>query len=318
LIGVISTEFHDNGRYRGTANAVATTWLVSFDQIRRSDAAAAELLMFISYIEPKAIPQSILPSMESRHIMTQAIGTLCSYAFFSRRGQSSVYDMHSLVHLATRVWIQKHKHIEEIAARALRHVAEVFPTDDHENRNMWREYMPHALKLVQGSEDLEEKYNLYYWIGRCLHVDGRVREAVDCFERYYLWKEKTLDETHLDRLASQHDLALAYKANGQVAKAVALLEKVVEIQRKTLDETHPSRLASQHNLANAYQDNGQVAKAVALLEKVVEIQRKILDETHPSRLASQHDLANAYRANGQVAKAVTLLEKVPRPARFVA
>ena len=137
---MMRTEFHDNGRYRGIVNAVATTLLVSFDQIRRLDATAAELLMFMSYIEPKAIPQSILPSVESRHAMTQAIGTLRSYAFLSRRVQSSVYDMHSLVHLATRVWIQKRELIEEVAARALRHVAEVFPTDHHENRNVWRGY----------------------------------------------------------------------------------------------------------------------------------------------------------------------------------
>jgi len=310
LIGVMSTEFHDNGRYRGTANAVATTWLVSFNQIRRSDAMAAELLMFMSYIEPKAIPQSILPSAESRHAITQAIGTLYSYTFLSRRGQSCVYDMHSLVHLATRVWIQKRELIEEVAARALRHVAKVFPTNDHENRNIWREYIPHALKLVQGSKDLEEKYYLYYWIGRCLQVDGRIREAVDCLERCCSWREAILDETHPDRLSSEHALALAYADNGQVAKAVALLEKVVEIRRTTVDETHPDRLGSEHNLALAYQANSQVAKAATLLEKVVEIRRTTLDGTHPSRLGSEHALAFAYADNGQVAKAVALLEKV--------
>ena len=38
--------------------------------------------------------------------MVHAVGTLCGYAFLTRRGDSKVFDMHSLVHLATRIWIQ--------------------------------------------------------------------------------------------------------------------------------------------------------------------------------------------------------------------
>lgn len=312
LIGVMSTEFHDNNRYRGTGNAVATTWLVSFDQIRKSDAAAADLLMFVSYIEPKAIPRSILPRTGSEHEIVHAIGTLCSYAFLTRREQSAIYDMHSLVHLATRVWMWKHNLVKKAAGKAIRHVAKVFPTDDYENRNLWREYLPHAVKLVQGSKefDISERYDLYFWIGRCLQVDGRIQEAVDCFERCCFWAETALAKTHPGRLTSQHTLAGAYVANGQIAEAVVLLEKVVDIESTTLPETHPNRLASQHTLAAAYTANNQVAKAIALLEKVIDIKSTALAKTHPDQLASQHMLARAYMADGQVTKAIALLEKV--------
>ncbi|KAL8376638.1 hypothetical protein RB595_007648 [Gaeumannomyces hyphopodioides] len=61
---LMSREFHDKTRHKGSRNAVATTWLVSFDQIRKSNRAAADLLSFLSCIEPKAIPQSILPRLE--------------------------------------------------------------------------------------------------------------------------------------------------------------------------------------------------------------------------------------------------------------
>jgi predicted metal-dependent phosphotriesterase family hydrolase len=56
---------------------VATTWVVSFSQIRERDAAAAELLAFISYVEWKAIPRSLLPEAQSEGEMEEAIGTLC-------------------------------------------------------------------------------------------------------------------------------------------------------------------------------------------------------------------------------------------------
>jgi tetratricopeptide (TPR) repeat protein len=130
-----------------------------------------------------------------------------------------------------------------------------------------------------------------------------------------LWEEairiqSSLAEEHPDRLASQHELAIAYRANGQVGKAVGLLEHVVKVKQSSLVEDHPDRLASQHELAIVYRADGQVGKAVGLLEHVVKVREGSLAEDHPSRLASQHELAGAYRANGQVGKAVGLLEHV--------
>jgi hypothetical protein len=107
MIHLMSRQFRDNTRYKDSQNAVATTWLVSFEQIRKSDNVAAELLSFISRIEPKAIPQSILPSLGSEEQMVHAIGTLRGYALVVRRGDEQMFDMHSLVHLATRIWIQR-------------------------------------------------------------------------------------------------------------------------------------------------------------------------------------------------------------------
>jgi hypothetical protein len=286
---LMSREFHDGTRYRGSQNAVATTWLVSFDQIRKSDGAVADLLSFLSCIEPKGIPQSILPRLELEEQMVHAIGTLCGYAFLTRRGDSKVFDMHSLVHLATRIWIQREGRTATTNEKATRHLATVFPDDNYANRDLWREYLPHASRLLQHSEelDIEEKSNLWLWVGRCLSVDGRIKEAVRYLGEACQWRNRHFAEDHPHRLASQDALAGAYRANGQVKEAVALLEQVVAIQAKTLAEDHPSRLASQHALALAYQDNGQVKEAVALLEQVVAIRAKTLAEDHPDRLASE-------------------------------
>ncbi|KAL5312995.1 hypothetical protein ACEPPN_019421 [Leptodophora sp. 'Broadleaf-Isolate-01'] len=167
------------------------------------------------------------------------------------------------------------------------------------------------LELGQNPDEPSEEFlPLYDLQARSLMNLGRNKEAVTLLEQVVQIRETTLAETHPDRLASQHALAIAYQANGQVAEAVALLEQVVQIRETTLAETHPSRLASQHELAGAYQANGQVAEAVALLEQVVQIRETTQAETHPDRLASQHELARAYQANGQVAEAVTLLEQV--------
>jgi hypothetical protein len=84
-ISLMSKEFRDHTRYKGSANAVASTWVVSFVQLRERDMVAADLLVFMSCIEWKAIPQSLLPKMQSQERIEEAVGTLCGYSFVSRR-----------------------------------------------------------------------------------------------------------------------------------------------------------------------------------------------------------------------------------------
>jgi tetratricopeptide (TPR) repeat protein len=312
MIHLMSRQFRDNTRYKDSQNAVATTWLVSFDQIRKSDNAAAELLSFISHIEPKAIPQSILPSLDSEEQMVHAIGTLRGYAFVVRRGDEEMFDMHSLVHLATRIWVQQEGRVTQTIEKATRHLAAVFPSHDFTNRSLWREYLPHALRVLYGDKrvDIEERYELDFSAGRCLRRDGRTKEAVRCFEECYRWRKSNFLEEHPSRLASQHELARAYRAGGQIKKAVELLEHIVAIDEKTLAEEHPDRLASQRVLARAYEADGQIKRAVELLEHVVSVEEKTLAEEHPDRLTTQHALAIACEADGQIKRAIELLEYV--------
>jgi tetratricopeptide (TPR) repeat protein len=311
LIFIMSKEMRDRTRYKHTANAVAKTWLVSFEQIVRQDADAADLLQYMSCIEWKAIPRSILPAVRPEARMTTAIGTLWSYSFITTRNDSQTYDMHRLVHVAARVWLQQKGLMVETQKRALEHLSNIFPSDDYEEREVWREYIPHAVRIrdVRAGEHIDVRGKLCLQVGRCLRVDGRIRDAVGWLEESRDLRS-SLPEDHLDRLSTQHNLASAYQANGQVKDAVRLLEQVVAIHKRVLAEDHPDRLASQAVLASAYLAIGQVKDAVWLLQHVVTIKGRVLTEDHPERLASQHELARAYQANGQVKDAVRLLEQV--------
>ena len=311
-VSLLSREFRDNTRYRNSRNAVAATWLISFDQIRRSDSLAADLLSFMSCIENKAIPRSMLPTVEPEERMVHAIGTLRAYAFVTKRADTDSYDMHRLVHLATKVWLDKQDALQKAKEEATIHLAKSFPSTNYINRATWQEYFPHAFQCLRITKELDIKarFDLCMAVGRCLLDDGRVGEAVVWLSECCLWWQGHFPEDHPNRLTSQHVLAIAYRADGQVSKALRLLEQVVAIEEKVLKEDHPDRLASQHALAVAYNADGQASKAVRLLEQVVAIWDKVLKEDNPNRLASQHELAGAYQADGQVLKAVRLLEQV--------
>lgn len=320
---VLGQEFRDNTRYPESRNAVATTWLVSFDQIEKSNELAVKLLSFMSYIEPKAIPQSILPGpgpeSDSEELDLQAedlesaIGELCGYSFLVRRGDSDVFDMHSLVHMATREWTKKQGRSAQVVEDAVCRLVNIFPSRNPANRELWRQYMPHALRLLyagKGAEAEQCRYRLLSRVGHCLHADRRFKEAVQCFEEVYEWEGQRELSANGPQLPSMRQLARAYLSDRRIKEAIDIWERVVIVERGTLDENDPHRSASEHALATAYLNDRQIKKAIKILERIVAIDKTTLDEKDEFRLMSQQELARGYIDDGQTKKAIEILERV--------
>ncbi|KAI1360177.1 hypothetical protein F5Y08DRAFT_343918 [Xylaria arbuscula] len=312
MVSLMTREFHDNTRYRGSKNAVASTWLVSFDQIRRSNRYAAQLLSFMSCIEWKAIPRSILPKLLGEEEMEHAIGVLCGYNFLGRREEEDIFDMHRLVHVAIRVWIQEEKIRYETDSRVISHLASIFPGASKTNRSLWREYMPHAQHALHASQECQvvERFKLLYRVGRCLDTDRRYKEAIVALEEAYQWNRLHYSEEDLNRLRIEHRLARAYLGDGRIKEATRMFEHIVAIKNKTLEEDNKARLAPQHELARAYLGDKRLDEAISLFEHVVAIKKKTLPEDDIGRLTSEHELARAYLEDKRLDEAISLFEHV--------
>ncbi|EXK26022.1 hypothetical protein FOMG_17383 [Fusarium oxysporum f. sp. melonis 26406] len=310
---VLGREFRDNTRYRGSRNAVGTTWIVSFDQIQRSDPLAVDLLSFMSCIEPKAIPQSILPDAEPDDL-EWAIGTLCSYSFLVRRGESNIFDMHSLVHMAMRSWLEKQDREIQVSNDAICHLAARFPTKDDAHYGLRREYLPHAMRLLNRNdkEKIVQTYYLFEKVGNSFFMDRRFKEMIRCFEEVCWWRQGLHPETDSARLTSEHTLATAYLYDRRTKDAIKIFEHVVAVQ-KEIDEKDHKRLASEHELASAYLDDRRIKDAIEMLEHVVAVEKETLDEKDNDLLASEQVLARAYLDNQQTEDAIKMLERVCIP-----
>ncbi|KAF5542296.1 kinesin light chain [Fusarium napiforme] len=136
MVELLSCGFRDRTHYDPSQGAVATTWIVSFKQIRALHEDAATILSVTAYLEPKAIPRALLPPLGSDQKMTRAIGTLCGYGFLSRREDGETFDLHSLVHLAIQRWNDEDGRGAETRQMAFAHITKVFPYNDWEDREM--------------------------------------------------------------------------------------------------------------------------------------------------------------------------------------
>ena len=99
MVELLSQDFEDEWRYAETKNPVAVTWLISFHQIQRLNPLAADYLSFISCIDPRDIPKSLLPPDSSQIKQQNALGLLKAYSFITGQVDDQTVSLHRLVHL---------------------------------------------------------------------------------------------------------------------------------------------------------------------------------------------------------------------------
>jgi hypothetical protein len=213
VIDLLSEEFEDDGRYQNIKNPVATTWLVSFEQIRHRDPLAADYLSFMCCIDSKDIPRSLLPPGSSRKKEMEAIGTLNAYSFISKRPPNAALDLYRLVYLSTRNWLRKENLLAQSTERVIVRLEEVFPDDDYKNRDVWRTYLPHAHYILESRlvvMDSQSRMDLLRKYGMCLFEDGRWNEAEDAITEVLEIEKRDLGTDHSSTLLSMGNLAMAY------------------------------------------------------------------------------------------------------------
>ena len=305
-IEILSEDFQDEARYQDVKNPVAATWLISFNQIRQHDPLAAEYLSIMSCIDPKAIPQSFLPPAKSRKAEVDAIGTLDAYSFVNRQSAGQSLDLHRLVHLATRNWLTKEDSLARWEAKAIARLEEVFPNNSHENRSIWRAYLPHVqyvLSSTLSGEDTNQRLELYEKFGLCLLSDGRYNEAKKPLLQVVEGREKALGKEHPHTLDSMGNLALVLQYQGKYEAAEEMNRKVLQRREKLFGKEHPGTLTTMSNRANLLQNLGKCEMAEGMNRQVIEGREKVLGKEHRETLVSMDNLVQTLVYQGKFEEA---------------
>ncbi|KAL2672302.1 hypothetical protein Neosp_013005 [[Neocosmospora] mangrovei] len=237
-----------------------------------------------------------------------------SYGFLSKYAGGQMLEMHRLVHLATRTWAKSEGIMERMSRLSVAHFDQVFPPSNWENRELYRQYLPHALVVIREHEEdapPDYPYRLITRVARCLVHDCRYREALKILKRSAAIEEQQVPDSYLHRTL----LAGAYYNNSQHQEAIRLLEPLIQNQMRTLPEDSFDLLEIQCLLGLAYRKVGDLKEATRLLEYVVELRSELLPEEDVNRLQPAIELGLVYRQNGQIKKSIRLLESVLTVAR---
>ncbi|KAL4959124.1 putative kinesin light chain, partial [Aspergillus stella-maris] len=300
-IELLSEEFEDDGRYAEIQNPVATTWLISFLQIQQVDKLASDYLSFMSCINPRDIPQSILPLTTSTKRGVEALGLLQAYSFISAQVDNSNLSLHRLVHLVTRNWLRERETFKSWVETAAKQLDKVFPNRNDNNRQTWRDYLSHALCLVDIPEfqaHQDNYHNFLARIGGCLERDGRYSEAEIIFRNVLETQERACGLEDPDTLTSLSELGWVLAQQGKYAEAEAMHQQAFKGREKVLGPEHPGTLTSVSQLGSVLAQQGKYKDAEAMHQQALEGYKKVLGPEHPDTRTSVSQLGSVLARQG--------------------
>src|SRR5215469_12700778 len=176
-------------------NSIVLTWQISFDHILETRPSAAELLALMSFFDGQGIPEDLLRNkgaiggedggdgedvgkggdaqctsksgdeVENDSLSESSfddrfetdIVTLRNYSFVSVTADAKIFEMHGLVQLATRKWLEAHGQLERWKRQYIRNLRIHMQPGNYENWTVWQKLFPHAKSaLTQQPESLPE------------------------------------------------------------------------------------------------------------------------------------------------------------------
>ena len=324
-------------------NSIIITWQISFEHIHRTWPSAADLLSLMSFFDRQGIPEPLVRGRAragngpgsrkerrrddekgngnedgsdgdgngDRDSISEAsnddgfeedVQILRDYSFISLE-TSRTFEMHALVQLATRRWLEAEGQCEQWKHHYIRNLAAAFPAGDYENWTTCRALFPHAKAAIaqrpRAEESLRVWASLLYNAANYAWRKGSVTEAIDMSRAALDVQKKILGQEHKKTLSSMGLVSLAYHSGGRWDEAEELEVQVMEIRKRVLGEEHPFTLISISNLASIYWSQGRWKKAQKLDVQIMEIRKRVLGEEHPSTLTSINNLASIRSKQGR-------------------
>ncbi|KAI1108408.1 hypothetical protein F5Y14DRAFT_84773 [Nemania sp. NC0429] len=307
-VGMLSRNFQDRARYQDIHNPVATTWLISFNHIARDHALAAQYLRYICFLAEKDIPRSLLPGGGGDLDADEAIGVLKGYAFLTEREDES-FDIHRLVRLAMRNWIQEKGERKEWVTDGVQQLSLYFPFPEHENRSVWFRYLPHAqtaLECLEDCDNSEAKRMLTFNVGASYYRLGKYEEAEPVHRQTVQLMAEVLGKRHPKTLGSINNLANVLYSQKKYDEAETMQRQTLQLKKEMLGRRHPDTLISINNLAEILWSQGKYDEAETMHRQTLQLTEEVLGRRHPNTLSSINNLAEILWSQGKYDEAKTM------------
>ncbi|KAM0521217.1 hypothetical protein ACHAPE_002692 [Trichoderma viride] len=293
MISLLSKDFEDRHRYKEIQNPVATTWLISFNQILRNDPLAAQYLQFMSILAEKDIPRFLLPKSTKLETVG-AIGTLKGYAFIFEQERGDSFDMHRLVRLTMRNWLEKKGELKESVASAIQRLNEVMSFPKHDNRQIWMRCLPHAQAILELPEHLtgtQAEATLLFNVAEGNSYLKLYQTAASMYQQALRLDEKLLGKDHSETLTSKEMLGATLSYLGSFKESEKLLRQLLNTKEEILGKDGIETLDTMSRLAYTLTQLGNFTEAERVYRHMLHIQQKSLGMDHLDTLLSISNIA---------------------------
>ncbi|MDQ1814411.1 tetratricopeptide repeat protein [Massilia sp. CCM 9210] len=147
-------------------------------------------------------------------------------------------------------------------------------------------------------------------LGLLYRGNGRVDDAIACFEESTSLRQRLLGDEHADTRATRALLAVVLRQQGRTAEARLLQELLVDDCARLLGTDHPDTLAARAALAATLAHAGEFARALGLHEQLIEASERVLGCGHLHTLDRLAGQARTLARHGELSRARMVYERV--------
>ena len=307
---LLNYDIGDTRRDESASNSIITTWQISFEHIRATRPSAADLLSLMSFFDRQGIPEDLLNdgkredssghnTEEQRNgdIDTESedgtadgfeedVTILRAYSLISTEVQRGSFEMHRLVQLSTRQWLEIQGELERWKQEYISKMCRALPTGDYQNWSTCQRLFPHAEAAV--GHRPTDKRSLKEWAyilnnaGWYAWTQGKYTAAGRMARKAVATRQDVLGAEHLDTLMSLGILASVLQGQGKYEQAEEMNRRALEGYEKALGKEHPSTLASVYRLAYLLYQQEQYQDALPLYQRAYVGYEKALGRDHPT------------------------------------
>lgn len=285
-------------------SSVLLTWQISFDQINGENRAAAELLSLMSVFDRQGIPQFLLQGENEDDLQFERrLAPLEEFGLITLEGGGRSFQIHRLVQIAIRSWLEQHREIDRWKQYAAELLEKVVRRDDYRSPKSWKTWeilLPHSEVVVDYVSHNPNGQQLYASIlsktARYLIERGKYAAARKICQRAL--------EIHIT-LFGEGDIAVARsilllailnqsdraaELNEIEAMRRRALAIFVRVQGKDSEESKSAR--SDLGLALLETDNEKkIEEATEIFRSILESQEQNIGLDHPGTLVTKNHLA---------------------------
>lgn len=215
----------------------------------------------------------------------KALGTLQAFSLITKASkkeqEDQLFDIHRLARLATQNWLATNYELKSWARKAIASMSKRFPAGSHENRDICRAYLPHALAVLSS----EHKLN-----------DSALAEAVEP-------SQKLLMETKTAQATLQLNVSWYFQTSGDFTSVEPIARPSLTLRETVLGKEHPDTLTSKNNVASVLRSQGKYKEAEEMNRRTLKLRKTVLGKNHLETLISMSNLAEVLEDRGKYEEA---------------
>ncbi|THW77844.1 hypothetical protein D6D18_09847, partial [Aureobasidium pullulans] len=292
----------DIRRDHSIRHAVIATWQISFQQIRKTEPQAADLLALMSMFDKQGIPRWLLQGTTHQLDFEDALAPLLSFSFVRAEVEQQALTMHRLVQLSMRRWLEAESELSKWMKKSILVLSALFPSGDYQTWEQCKVLLPHLKEILShrtgDEEGIKNQAGSAANAGWYLFLKGEYTVAEGFCQSSLDIREKALGRKHPDTLTSVSQLGSVLERQGRYEEAEEMHRRALQGREKALGREHPDTLISVSNLGSVLERQGKYEEAEEMYRRALQGREKALGREHPDTLISVSNLGSVLERQG--------------------